>query len=214
MRTTILLFVISVIIVYGGLLFPQTLLVEQKIEINSSSSHISEYLYDLPKWEKWLNWQEFRQTSNTEYMYSKSPQGVGAFIKFKEKSEIKGIKNTTQKAELYIQSISNGNLSHAEFQKLKYIANFETYQTHVEGEFELQSTSKNKQHSTLNFTLQIELGENPFVRYLAYLYYKPKIERETNASLERLKKVCENTIFCKNDVISKIQNSKERFISQ
>lgn len=201
MRTTILLFVISIIIVYGGLLFPQTLLVEQKIEINSSSTHISQYLYDLPKWEKWLDWQKLEETSDTEYIYSEFPQGVGAFIKFKEKSEIKGIKNTTEKAELYIQSISNGNLSNSELKKLKYIANFKTHQTHLEGEFELQSnfdTNKKNDYSTLNFTLQIELGENPFVRYLAYFYYKPKIERETNASLERLKKLCENPIFCKN----------------
>ena len=55
----------------------------------------------------------------------------------------------------------------------------------------------NNERSTLNFTLEIDLGENPFIRYLGYLYYKPKIERESNTSLERLKKLCENPIFCK-----------------
>ncbi|WP_375562576.1 hypothetical protein ACE193_08530 [Bernardetia sp. OM2101] len=186
MRTTILLFIISIIIVYGGLLLPQTLLIEQKIEINSSSSHISEYLYDLPQWEKWINWQEWKPTSDTKAIYSQFPQGVGAFMKFEE--------NNTEKAELYIQSISNTN---TDFQKLKYIANFKTLQTHVEGEFEVQSKFENDEHSTLNFTLQIDLGENPFMRYLGYLYYKSKIETETNKSLERLKKICENPVFCK-----------------
>ncbi|AFM05033.1 hypothetical protein Fleli_2676 [Bernardetia litoralis DSM 6794] len=189
MRTTILLFIISAIIVYGGLLLPQTLLIEEKIEIKSSSSHISEYLYDLPKWEKWLNWQEWRENSDTKHTYSQFPQGVGAFMKFRE--------NTTEKAELYIQSISNTDTSNADFQKLKYIANFKTHQTHLEGEFELKSMLENNDNSILNFTLEIDLGENPFVRYLAYLYYKPKIERETNASLERLKKLCETPVLCK-----------------
>ena len=186
MRTTILLFLISTIIVYGGILLPQTLLIEEKIEIKSSSSHISDYLYDLPKWEKWLNWQEWTPTSATTPIYSQFPQGVGAFIKFEE--------NNAEKAELYIQSISNTN---TDFQKLKYIANFKTHQTYLEGEFELKSTLENKNYSTLNFTLQLDLGENPFVRYLAYVYYKPKIKKEINMSLERLKKLCENPVFCK-----------------
>lgn len=189
MRTTILLFIVSIIIVYGGLLLPQTLLIEQKIEINSSSAHISDYLYDLPKWEKWINWQEWKPTSDTKTIYSQFPQGVGAFMKFEE--------NSTEKAELYIQSISNENKADTDFQKLKYIANFKTHQTHVEGEFELKSKLENKDYSTLNFSLQIDLGENPFTRYLAYFYYKPKIETETSMSLERLKKLCENPVFCK-----------------
>lgn len=189
MRTTILLFIISVLLVYGGLLLPQTLLIEEKIEIHSSSTHIAAYLYDLPKWEKWLDWQEWNPTSDTKTIYSQFPQGVGAFMKFEE--------NNTEKAELYIQSISNEKLSNTDFQKLKYIANFKTHQTHLEGEFELKSTLENQNSSTLNFTLQIDLGENPFVRYLAYLYYKPKIEKETHKSLERLKKLCENPVFCK-----------------
>ncbi|WP_338790017.1 hypothetical protein [Bernardetia sp. MNP-M8] len=196
MRTTILLFVISVIIVYGGLLLPQTLLINEQIEINSSSSHISEYLYDLPKWEKWLDWQKWDETSDTEYIYSQFPQGVGAFMKFKDKNDSKNI----EKVELYIQSISNKNASNSNFEKLKYIANFKTSQTHIEGEFELKSVienNTNNERSTLNFTLEIDLGENPFIRYLGYLYYKPKIERESNTSLERLKKLCENPIFCK-----------------
>ncbi|WP_338814612.1 hypothetical protein V9L05_04995 [Bernardetia sp. Wsw4-3y2] len=196
MRTTILLFVISVIIVYGGLLLPQTLLINEQIEINSSSSHISEYLYDLPKWEKWLDWQKWDETSDTEYIYSQFPQGVGAFMKFKDKNDSKNI----EKVELYIQSISNKNVSNSNFEKLKYIANFKTSQTHIEGEFELKSVienNTNNERSTLNFTLEIDLGENPFIRYLGYLYYKPKIERESNTSLERLKKLCENPIFCK-----------------
>jgi hypothetical protein len=193
MRITILLFIISAAIVYGGLLLPQTLRIEEKMEINSSSSHISEYLYDLPKWEQWLNWHNWQGTSDTEYIYSQFPQGVGAFMKFKEKGE----KIENEKAELYIQSISNSDLSETELKKLKYIANFKTYQAHIEGEFELQSIPENTKKSTLNFTLEIDLGENPFVRYLAYFYYKPKIEKETNSSLERLKKLCENPIFCK-----------------
>jgi len=114
MRTTILLFIISAAIVYGGLLLPQTLLIEEKIKINSSSSHISEYLYDLPKWEKWLYWQEWQETSDTEYIYSQFPKGVGAFMKFKEK----GQKMKNEKAELYIQSILNENSSNSDFQKL------------------------------------------------------------------------------------------------
>ncbi len=197
MRTTILLFIISAAIVYGGLLLPQTLRIEEKIEINSSSYHISEYLYDLPKWEQWLNWETWQETSDTEYIYSQFPQGVGAFMKFKEKGET-AQKKTTEKAELYIQSISNEDLSDVDFQRLKYIANFKTYQAHIEGEFELQSIAENTEESTLNFTLEIDLGENPFVRYLAYFYYKPKIEKETTSSLERLKKLCENPVFCKN----------------
>lgn len=192
MRITILLFVLSVIIVYGGLMLPQTLVIEEKIEINSSSSPISDYLYDLPKWEKWLNWQKYEYTSDSEYTYSQFPQGVGAFMKFTEK----GLQNDTEKAELYIQSISKGTSSDSE--KLRYIANFKNYQHHIEGEFELQSNLKNDNCSTLNFTLKIDLGENPFVRYLAYWYYKPKIEKEINASLERLKKLCENTAVYKN----------------
>ena len=193
MRTTILLFIISAAIVYGGLLLPQTLLIEEKIKINSSSSHISEYLYDLPKWEKWLYWQEWQETSDTEYIYSQFPKGVGAFMKFKEK----GQKMKNEKAELYIQSILNENSSNSDFQKLKYIANFKTYQAHIEGEFELQSIPENTEESTLNFTLEIDLGENPFVRYLGYFYYKAKIEKETNSSLKQLKKLCENPVFCK-----------------
>ena len=66
------------------------------------------------------------------------------------------------------------------------------------GELEIHPLLKNKEHSTLNFTLKIDLGENPFVRYLAYLYYRPKIENETNESLARLKKLCEDTVLCKN----------------
>jgi hypothetical protein len=196
MRTTILLFLLSTLIVYGGLLLPQTLLIEQKIEINSSYSLISEYLYDLSKWAEWQNWlneKEWNGTPSTKPVYSQVPQGVGAFMKFKEKNNDK----TTEQAELYIQSISNTDTSNTNFQKLKYIANFKTSQTHLEGEFELKSTLENKEHSTLNFTLQIDLGENPFVRYLAYIYYKPKIETETNRSLERLKKLCENPVVCK-----------------
>ena len=197
MRTTILLFIISASIVYGGLLLPQTLLIEEKINIKSSSTHISEYLYDLPKWEQWLHWEKWEGTSNTEYIYSQFPQGVGAFMKFKEKGE-EAQNKTTEKAELYIQSISNGDLSNTELKKLKYIANFQTYQAHIEGEFELQSIPENNEESTLNFTLEIDLGENPFLRYVAYFYYKPKIKKETNSSLERLKKLCENPVLCKN----------------
>lgn len=196
MRTTILLFIISAAIVYGGLLLPQTLLIEKKIEIESSSSHISDYLYDLPKWEQWLdwqNWEELQGTSDTEYVYSQFPQGVGAFMKFNAKG--KGVKNDIEKAELYIQSMSKENISSSE--TLKYIANFKTYQAHIEGELKLKSNPKNDNSSTLNFTLEIDFGENPFVRYVAYLYYKPKIEKETSISLERLKKLCENPVFCK-----------------
>ena len=192
MRTTTLLFMLSVIIVYGGMLLPQILLIEEKIEIKSSSSPVSDYLYDLPKWAEWQNWQEWQQTSDTEYVYSQFPQGVGV-MKIKEKKT----GNTTEKAELYMLSISDTDTLHVDFQKLKYIANFKSYQTHLKGEFEFQSTLKNKNHSTLNFTLKIDLGENPFVRYLAYLYYKPKIEKETSLSLERLKKLCENPVFGK-----------------
>ena len=96
---------------------------------------------------------------------------------------------------MYIQSISNKSLSDQTLQKLKYIANFEHYQTHIEGEFELETSSENI--STLNFILEVDLGENPLVRYLAYLYYKPKMENETTASLERLKRLCENPVFCR-----------------
>ncbi|WP_291725405.1 hypothetical protein [Bernardetia sp.] len=193
MRATILLFIISALIVYGGLLFPQTLTIEEKIEINSSSSHVSEYLYDLPKWEKWLDWQAWEHTSDTKYTYSQFPKGVGAFMKFET---LEGKRNN-ETAELYIQSISRKELSEQDLQRLKYIANFRNYQTHVEGEFELEASSDKNSSSVLNFTLEVELGENPFVRYLAYLYYKPKIEKETMASLERLKRLCETPILCK-----------------
>lgn len=178
MRTTILLFLISTIIVYGAFLLPQTLHIEEKIKINSSSSHISESLYNIPKWKK---------TSSTKYIYSQFQPKIGAFMTFKE----------NEKAELYIQSISNKSVSNSDFQKLKDIANFKTSETQLEGEFELKSAHDNNAHSTLHFIVEIDLGENPFVRYLAYFYYKPKIENEANTNLERLKKLCENPIFCK-----------------
>lgn len=185
MKITIFLFLLSISIVYGGLLFPQKLLIQKNIEINSSASTISKHLYDLPKWEKWLNWQPWQPQQNTDkYTYSEFAQGVGAFMDIQT--------NDREKVQLYIQSISKTDSTlQADFQKLKYIANFETQQTHLEGEFELKPTPKNSTSTTLNFTLEINLGENPFLRYVAYLYYKSKIEQETQKSLERLKKLCE-----------------------
>ncbi|WP_338768897.1 hypothetical protein WAF17_08735 [Bernardetia sp. ABR2-2B] len=194
MRTTILLFLLSTIIVYGGLLLPKTLLIEQSIDIHSSSAHISSCLYDLPKWEKWLDWEHYEKTSDKNYIYSQFPQGVGAFMKLREENNSKN----SEKVELYIQSIITQKPSKSDLQTLKYIANFENLGTHIEGEFEVQSINRNSDtnvNSMLKFTLEIDLGDNPFVRYLAYFYYKSKIEKETNISLEQLKKLCESPVL-------------------
>ena len=143
MRITISLFILSVLIVYGGLLFPQTLLIEKKVEIKASSAHISDYLYDLPRWDYWLNWQKYQKSvqklqedSDTKCVYSKFSKYKGAFMKVETKGE-KGPKaetNITKKTELYLQTLSSQNTSNQPVQKLKYIANFKDYQTHIEGE--------------------------------------------------------------------------------
>lgn len=171
MRLSLILFGFSILIVCGGSLLPQKLHVQTAIAIQAPQQTVSAYLYHLPNWEKWTSCH----TKDTNYYYSEFPQGVGAYMKWQNQ----------EKGALYIQAVEGNENT----QKIAYIANFSSYQTHLEGKFDLQTIQLNQTTSCM--TVEIELRENPFVRYIAYLFFKASIQNEMQQSLENLKKLCE-----------------------
>ena len=165
-------------IVFGVMLFacslPETLVIEERVTIQTSASSVYQKINNLKQWPEWCPWVSME--GDVSYAFSEQAEGKGAIIQWESKSEY-AVKGEVEVVEETLD------------EEVKVHTLFAGIGQEGESSFKIKSAT-NSTCVEVIWEHKIPLGYNLFLRLFG-LFYGRALHNEFQKGLINLKAVCE-----------------------